>query len=147
MKPYIVKTLALVGGILLLWFGGKAIFELWNFFHLNAHTPATAVVWSVEEQGPRVFLTGSYDFEVQGKKYQGKSRLQEPIFLNKFAAESAINSWGSHPWSIWYDSGAPDRSSLQKLFPYKNCIYALIIFGVCGYYFIVFSRASLKKVK
>ncbi len=136
MRQYNVKTLLLpvVAGVAFLWFGGKAVFELWGYSRLDKHTPVAVLDWQIVERGSRAYILGSYTFEAQGKIYQGKTRFREPTFLNKLAAGYQLDEWKTHAWSAWYDPKNPECSSLQKLFPYKNCVYALLVMGVLGYF-------------
>lgn len=136
ISPYNVKRvlLLLVIGAAFLWFGGKAIFELWGYSYLQKYTPATVLEWKTEERGARSFITLRYSFELGGRVYEGETCFKEPAFLNTLSAESEMKKWESYSWAAWYDPNKPERSSLQKLFPYKSCIYALIVLGVFGYF-------------
>lgn len=139
MRQYNVKTLLLpvLLGLSFLWFGGKAVFELWSYSRLDKYAPATILDWQIEEKGSRAHILGTYTFEVQGKAYQGKTQFREPTFLNKPAAGGQLDEWKIHDWSVWYSSKNPEYSSLQKLFPYKDLIYGLLVMGVSGYFFLL----------
>ncbi len=144
ISPYNVKRVLLlvIAGAAFLWFGGKAIFELWGYSCLQKHTSATILEWKIEEKGGKSFITLHYSFELGERKYEGETRFKEPIFLNTLSAESEMKRWQSYTWAAWYDRDRPDRSSLQKLFPYKSSVYALIVLGVFGYFLLLSGRLS-----
>jgi hypothetical protein len=83
MRQYNVKTLLLpaIAGIAFLWFGGKAVFELWGYSRLNKHVPVAVLDWQIEEKGSRAHMSGSYIFEVQ-EKHTRKTLPREPTFPN-----------------------------------------------------------------
>jgi uncharacterized protein DUF3592 len=130
--------LAVAGGVVL-WFGGMACFELWGYFRLKSFAPAQVERWEIKESSAKYFLEGTYKYEVDGKLYEGRSRLKEPSFLNRLSAEEELKRWEGVRWSVWYNPSAPQVSSLQKLFPYKRVIYAVLSLGLFVY-FLLFPR-------
>lgn len=128
------------------WFGGKAIFELWTYYSLGKYAPASVQEWTIEEIGSRCFVTAHYTFELQGKTYQGATRFKDPVFLNRFSAEEGVKKWRELSWYAWYNLQKPEKSSMQKLFPYKSCVYAAIILGVF-LYLQALSRKILKQAR
>lgn len=147
ISTYNVKRVLLlvISGASFLWFGGKAIFELRDYYCLQKHTSATILQWKVEEKGGKSFIATRYSFELGERKYEGETRFKEPIFLNTLSAESEMKKWQSYTWAAWYDPDRPDHSSLQKLFPYKSSVYALIVLGVLGYFFLLNGRLSRER--
>ena len=139
---------------MLLWFGGKAAFELWNYFELQDHTQAEISSLKIEEKSASKFLIAAvYTYEWKGKIYHGNTLFKEPAFLNRLSAEDELRSWKNYRWAAWFNPSKPENSSLQKLFPYKDATYGLISLGVFLYFLLftplyrqTFSRASLKKI-
>lgn len=131
-----------------LWFSATCAVDLWGYFRLRAHAPAHIERWEVEESSSKFFVVGHYTFSVAGKTYQGNARVHPP-FLNRLTAEEEAGTWHKYQWRCWYDPHKPTFSSLQKLFPYKKTVYALMTVGLTLYFYLLprqaFSRAIFKR--
>ena len=74
-----------------------------------------------------------FEYTVDGKKYEGKEVFQGGLYRTPYAAEVAIKTINnSHP-VVWYSPYAPDQASIEKFFPLKKLIYALITLFLIGY--------------
>lgn len=121
--------------IVALWFSWSACVELYHYIVLSAHTPAQGIEWSVVElSDERYVLRGSYVYQVEGTSYSGATTLKHPPYRNAWAASKAIPEYASQPWQIWYSPTNPTHSSLQKSFPFKECISSVIIWGILLYF-------------
>lgn len=125
--------LALSG--IVLWFSITAATSLYRYSVLTATTPATSTTWSVEELSFEFFaLRASYTFNVNGKVENGEFTLKEPIFRNARAAQDFIPRYQALPWKVWYDPSGSHHSALQKNFPFKECLYATLLWGLLLYF-------------
>lgn len=146
IRAYNVKRgLLLFSALIFLWFGGKAIFELLSYARLSEYAPVLVENWEVEKQGSSYRLLANYIFEIKGKKYEGSYLFKEPVFLNQFSAEDEKNLWKASSWYAWYSPRNPQFSSLQKLFPYKSCSYAIVTFFVLIFFTYKLFREPLEK--
>ena len=119
-----------------LWFSGKAAKDLWNYLKLDASAPATVAHWSVKELSANAFApSGNYFFEAGGQRWEGSTTLSGHIYPNPYAAQRAIEPLQAHAWSSWYSQKDPSVSSLQKFFPFKSVIQALVTLGITLYFF------------
>ena len=126
-----------------LWFTGKATHGLWVYSRLAAQTQAAPKEWSVLEIGSSEYvLVSRYAYRIGEAEYEGKTIFKKPSFLNRASAEASIKDWTAHSWNVWYDPSHPLDSSLQKIFPFKNCIHALLALGVLGYFYYLRSYAQ-----
>jgi hypothetical protein len=131
-----VALLALSSTIAL-WFSAIALNNLFNFALLNAETPAQITQWQVREiSSSRFAIEADYTFQVHGVPYQGKTKFEDPQFLNRYAAETHIRVMDSKSWKTWYRDSNPTRCNLEKEFPKKSCLQALLTVGVCAYFFL-----------
>jgi hypothetical protein len=129
-------VLLAASGIIALWFSGAAAIGMWKFFSLNAQTPAKILKWQVQElSSSRFALEADYRFDVNDNTYTGKTIFERPQFLNRFAAENYMMINGSKSWGTWYRANSPLHNSLEKEFPQKNCLQALLTLGVFIYFF------------
>lgn len=138
-----VVLLALSGGIAL-WFSAIALSGLWNFTRMNEHSIASVSNWEVLDlPSSRFAIAADYRYEVKGKAYNGKTIFENPRFLNRFAAENYVKMMDAQTWKVWYRKGRPSFSSLEKEFPQKQCLQALLTVGVFAYFY--FARSMVSK--
>jgi hypothetical protein len=137
--------LLVISGAIALWFSGIAVGGMWKFFGLSAQTPVKVLKWQVRElTSSRFALEADYQFEIDGVTYSGKTIFERPQFLNRFAAENYMRINGSKSWNTWYRTGNPKSNSLEKEFPQKQCLHALLTLGVFIYFF--FARGMVLRV-
>jgi hypothetical protein len=135
-------VLLMISGAIALWFSGIAADDMWKFFRLNAHTSVKIVSWQVRElASSRFAMEADYQFKLDSGAYSGKTIFEKPQFLNKFAAENYMRINGSKSWKVWYQAGNPAYNSLEKAFPKKQCLHALLTIGVFIYFFFARSVA------
>jgi hypothetical protein len=134
--------LLMISGAIALWFSGIAAGGIWQFFCLNAQTSVKILNWQVcELTSSRFALEADYQFELNGVTYDGKTIFENPQFLNRFAAENYMRINGSQSWKTWYWTSHPTYNSLEKEFPRKQCLHALLTLGVFVYF--LFARRMI----
>jgi hypothetical protein len=138
-------VLLATSGAIALWFSGLALVGVFRFSLLNDHTSAEITHWQVRElSSSRFAIEADYQFKVKEVTYHGKTKFDKPQFLNRFAAENYIATLGSRSWKTWYRESNPARSSLEREFPKKNCLHALLTIGVFAYFF--FARGMVSRI-
>lgn len=124
-------------GLIALWFSTSAVVGLWKFFRLNARAPAQILHWQVQElSSSRFAMEVEYQFKLDGKIYSGKKIIENPQFLNRFAAENYMMINGSKSWWTWYRSKNPSCNSLEKNLPKKKCLQSFLTIGVFIYFIL-----------
>ena len=138
-----VALLVISGGIAL-WFMAIALLGVVKFALLNSTGTAQVLHWDVHEISSSQFaIEAKYQFRIKENAYIDKTKFESPRFLNRFAAESHIAHRSDKSWKVWYSSSNPRYSSLEKIFPQKQCFQALLTLGVFAYFFFVRKRLSL----
>ncbi len=136
--------LLVVSGGIAVWFSGVALVSLWKYSLLNAQAPAQILNWQVcDLSSSRYAVSADYQFTINGVVYDGKTVFENPHYLNRFAAEHSIRHHSNHSWKAWYRESNPLRSSLEREFPMKKCLHALLTLGVFGYFF--FARGMVSR--
>jgi hypothetical protein len=136
LLPFKINML-LLGG-LALYFIATALVPLYGYYKLQITAPATLHDWRVIQKSSSAFaIEAVYTFEAQGKPFSHQTIFSKPYYLNQLSAERQIKIFSTQPWSVWYDAHNPTYSSLEKVFPMKKIIYALISVGVFGYFLYV----------
>jgi hypothetical protein len=135
-------VLLIISGGIALWFSGVAAVGFWTFARLDAKAAAQVSNWEIINVSSSCFaLAANYRYEVQGKSHAGKTLFESPRFLNRFAAENYLKAAQTKSWETWYSSGNPAFCSLEKEFPQKQCLHALLTVGVFAYFY--FCRSTL----
>ena len=92
--------------------------------------------WSIKEINSDEFLpSASYTFKMDdGQEVNSKSDLLATPYRNPWSAEEGIKELSKLSWKAWYNPSNPQQSALQKIFPLKDSIYALMMLGILGYF-------------
>jgi hypothetical protein len=134
-----------ISAVIALWFSGIAAAGMWKFFRLNARTSAKILNWQIQElSSSRFALEADYQFEIKGVIHYGKTIFENQQFLNRFAAENSMRTSQSKSWQTWYRTSHPTCNSLEKEFPQKQCLQALLTLGVFVYFF--FARSMILRL-
>lgn len=138
-------VLLAISGAIALWFSALAVMGILKFSLLNAQATAEIMQWKVQEiSSSRFAVEADYQFKVEDNVYHGKTKFDHPQFLNRFAAENYIANQDSKSWKTWYRDTNPARSDLEREFPQKSCLQALLTVGVFAYFF--FARSMVSRV-
>lgn len=118
------------------WITIKALYLVYLYMSLNTEAPAENLQWSVEQLSEDQFVTkANYNFKVKDQPYSGETLFKGDVYWNPSAAEDALKVYAQKDWSVWYSSRNPRYSSLQKNFPFKECISALVLWILLLYFF------------
>ena len=130
-----------------LWYGAKSIFSLKNYYDYSNQVPAKIVSAQIREiKKDRFGFFAFFAYEVKEKSYLGKSLLT--IYPNNLAAERRMNMLNKdEKILIWYQPSSPEHSIIEKSFPYKSVITAVLLVGLCVYLLILGYLTGLLKQK
>jgi hypothetical protein len=136
-------------GSLLIWLSGlimagfliTASIDIWRCLRLEDRVKASIEKWKViEKSSSQYALRASYTFDYQGKSHRGKTTFSKPYHLNRPSAEKQANILNQKSWTAWVHPGHPEHSSLERVFPLKKCLYALMALGI--YLYFIYLRQS-----
>lgn len=118
-----------------LWYSAIAGYRYYNYSILSRHSPIDSIQWEVLEISEENYiLKASYTFQVNSTKYSGVTSWPKESYRNTFAAYQALKEFAALPRNVWYNPHNPANSSLQKSFPLKECISALVLWGILLYF-------------
>lgn len=130
-------------GLISFYFTIQAVRIGYQYVRLDSQTSAENVTWEVVmRSASHYILAAHYTYHVKGQEYQGKTECKTPFYFNYYAAIREVQSRKNEKFFTWYQKSRPSFSALQKQFPKKECIYALLTFGVFVYFYLV--RSLLK---
>lgn len=117
------------------WTAGVLVFQLYQYFDLNGVAKARIETWDIVAIRPDCFaIKASYTFDGG----RGTYIFNKPYFPNAHAAKKNLENWEKFEWAVWYKTSQPQKSALQKLFPFKALIHAVLSMGVCLYFTYLF---------
>lgn len=117
------------------WFTLKTLYAVYLYMSLDAATPVESIKWQVDRLNEdRFAVKAEYMFRVKAQTYQGDTTFKNDIYWNPWTAEDALKVYSQKEWTVWYSSRDPHYSSLQKNFPLKESISAIILWVVFMYF-------------
>ncbi len=123
-----------------------ALFALVQNLPLKAQVPAKILQWEVEEiKSDRFALRALYDYEINGKSYQGNT-LFRPAYLNEFSAIADLKEAARSSWTAWVSPSHPEKSTLEKIFPRGLLFRAITSSLVMIYFILVYRRKYFNNV-
>ena len=129
------SLLVWLAGLLMAGFLTSASLDLWRYVRLEKKSIAKIEKWKVVEKGSSKFAIKAYfSFENQGRTYQGKTTFSKPYHLNHLSAEKQIKNYTAQQWPVWYQQSHPEQCSIDRIFPFKKCLYSLMVLGVFFYF-------------
>lgn len=144
-KFNISYPLTVVGAVLFVILGALAFSASYHYLRLTARMQAQIDQWKVIKKSSSSYpLRATYHFEIQDKTYQNSSVLLPPHHLNRPSAEKALSQLEKKAWHVWYDPQNPSISSLEKRFPAKKIVYALIALGITLYFWFVETNSKIR---
>ena len=144
MFHWIWKALLFTLGSISIYFSYNAYIQLYNFFRLKEQTHANITNWSITNSPDNKYIVqAQYTFSFEDKQHQKAHLFKNHRSLNFWGANSTLKDLSSKPWSVWFDPKNASNSSLQKLFPYKESIYAILLFAIFIYF--IFLSLYFKK--
>jgi len=130
-------------GLIALYFIAEVLSSGYQYVRLNERTRAQNVVWEVQMRSVSHYvLAAHYTYHVDGQEFTGMTRFKTPFYFNYYAAEREMRARQAEKFIAWYQKKHPTFSSLQKKFPKKECIYALLTCSVFVYFYL--ARSLLK---
>lgn len=106
---------------------GIALWKVASYTQMSASSTGEVLNTSINKVGSDKFeLRVHYTFP-QG---EGEGPIRT-LFRNKISA----NTYNINDLQVWYNPKHPEQSTLDRAFPVKACVYALILIGLVTYSF------------
>ena len=135
-------ALILISSIAVSWFSFFFVKDVYGYVRVNQRTSATISEWSIKENSESEYLLCAlYNYDYKGVKYSSSTVFRQPLFLNRPTAERAIVTLRTKPWTAWFDPSNPERSTLQRYFPFQEGI-KLFLCIIVAIYFVVLRFTS-----
>jgi hypothetical protein len=130
------------------WFCGKAGFELYDYLSLSRSSNIQHIDWKVQEVKSNHFvICATYDFTVDGIEYNSNTVLSS-IYPNYWAAHSIMQDLMNETRIVWYNPHNVSYSALEKSFPMKASVSAIILISLLVYFiFLGMYVGKLQKTK
>ena len=118
-----------------------AVIQLNTFLRLDKNIISSIDNFEIIPNGNKFSLLAKYSYNVKNKNWGGKYIFKSKLFLNDLAAKRELTVMkNKKDMQLWYASKDPSLSSLEKDFPIKNFLYAIISWIVILYFFWLRNR-------
>ena len=132
------KVLICLAVAIAIWFSALAAYQTFCYLRLSSSAPATVTRWQIKELGTSRFAVEAFfEFESNGRHCNGSALFGPPFYLNPFSAEGAIKAKKKETFTVWFQASNPSVCSLQKEFPLKSFMHALMTLGVFVYFLFI----------
>lgn len=134
-KNFIWQAFLLLVGVATVWYTVSAVTRYYVYSHLTRSTEASSLNWTIHEKNEDgYFIEGDYRFNVAEKQFEGRTSWPDQLYLNRLGAEHGVAEFSQRPWVVWYDPAYPERSTLDKSFPFKETLYAALLWLLFLYF-------------
>ncbi len=133
------KNVHYIGLLLLLsafvlWWTYDAIYLTFRYYALSAST--TVVITEVntikkDEDDYRLEIEYLY---IAGENSYKKTQIMPSSYLNLFAVQKAIDELKNKNLPLYFNPRDPNQASLERVFPLKQCLYAIIMISILCYF-------------
>lgn len=128
--------LALLSLVLLvtLFFIFKAATSYIAYSSLSKQTEGTIEKVEIVPRGGNYVVWVTFSFLAEGEKITASASPYKP-FYNRFSAEKKASELSQEKITVWYHPKKPLESSLQKNFPTKQVVSAVVLVLITLYFF------------
>lgn len=118
-----------------LWYSGLAGYRYYNYSRLTSSVRPASINWQIKEKAEDEFIfEASYTFNIKGRTYIGSTSWPKQFYRNRQAAEQDRSGFAKQYQFIWFNPNNPEHSSLQIKLPIKECVSAVILWGLFLYF-------------
>ena len=131
-----------ITGLIMCWFAFQVLREGWTYVRLDVQAPAQVLRWEVKKLSSSHYaLFATYRYRVNDQEFMGQTLFSTPSYPNHYAAEMDLKDRQAKEIYVWHQKRSPAFSSLQKKFPKKELMNAILTLGVLTYFY--FARSLI----
>jgi hypothetical protein len=139
-------VLLCITGAISCWFVVLAMMKGWTYFRLDSQCVAQVEKWDIKMiSSSNYSLHATYRYLVDGRPFTGDTLYFSLSFPNRYAAEIDLKERQSQAIHVWYQKKNPAFSSLQRRFPKKELLNAMLTTGVFVYFYFAQGLMSYRE--
>lgn len=117
--------------------------KVFAYFQKSASVPAQILSWQVHKKDENhYYISMRYQYPVSQKIYKGNYARDHLFYPNKEAAIHGIKDLKKRAWTSYYSPSSPERSSLEKRFPYSYLFRWILSLLLAIYFFALFKKGK-----
>jgi len=118
-----------------MWFSWDALTQMRRYYSLQQKTTLLNAEWGLVKMNEESYRIGvEFSFAFEAKTYRGTEHFQKPLYPNPWAAEYGIKEREGQTNEVWFCPSHPKICSLEKKFPLKELLSALVLLGLWLYF-------------
>lgn len=126
-----VLTLALVAIVA---YGFPVAYIMYRNSTLTDSVPVEHIDWTLQKIHDEEWRpVAHYSYYVGGDLFKKEEQFQGEKFRNPFVGQDALETLAETYTRVWFAPRLPENGTLEKYFPQKRAIYALILLCIYGY--------------
>ncbi len=115
---------------------GFSLWRYWQYVRLDGVAAISSVEWNVHTNSEESHqIKADYTYSYRGHEYSGMTVFAKPVFINHLGAEYALKDFANESHQVYVSTTDPELSSLERNFPMKELISAVILWGIIVYLF------------
>jgi len=114
-----------------LWFGGKALVSLYNYYSLTNRIELSVKRFEIRGNGSDAYRLIAHFTTPQGGEGEG---VVGSVYRNPWSAERAKEKFENKPLEAWFNPKKMNRISFTRKFPLKPVVSALALLGITTYF-------------
>jgi hypothetical protein len=75
----------------------------------------------------RYYLEGTFQFDLKGTLYEGKTRLTDSVYINRPYAEEKAAAAAHNKWRVYFDAKNPKWATLERKIPFREIFSAFLL--------------------
>lgn len=112
-----------------------AAYKYYNYTRLSKQILPIEIMWESQELATDSFIpAATYTFSFSKQLFSGTDTWPNDSYRNQWAIDEGLKEYRAKEWKVWFDPHHPTYSSLQKNLPIKECISAIILWGLFFYF-------------
>lgn len=128
-----------------MWFVVRSGIELNHYMRLSQTAPAQIESLSLLKEGEDNFaVVLDFSFDANHQKFFGKTALKKK-YPNQWAADKSLKDLQKQSWTVWYNPKNPNEATLEKIFPFKSSLSAIILLALFLYFLCLGLYVKMRK--
>lgn len=117
-----------------LWWTYDALSLIFRYYNLSASTTVVITEMNTIKKSDDDYRLEIEYIYIAGEASYKKSQILPASHLNPFAVQKTIDELKNKNLPLYFNPHDPNQASLERVFPLKQCLYAIIMISILCYF-------------